>query len=105
MARAPHASAAAPAPGGQAMPLSAPKTARCSLTAALVTALAAALPSARADVITSQQPVSGGGTARWSQLWQDPGPNGNDLDGDAVCWEDFTLSAPASINHIEWWGT
>jgi hypothetical protein len=43
--------------------------------------------------------------SRWSQLWQDPGPNGNDLDGDAVCWEDFTLSQTTAINHIEWWGT
>jgi hypothetical protein len=55
-------------------------------------------------VFTSQQPVSGGGVARWSQLWQDPGPNGNDLDGDSVCWEDFTLGVPSQINHIEWWG-
>jgi len=52
----------------------------------------------------SYPPVSGGGVFRWSQLWQDPGPGGNDLDGDAVSWADFTLSQPASINHIEWWG-
>jgi hypothetical protein len=64
-----------------------------------------ALPClASGQLIVSQQPVSGGGVSRWSQLWQDPGPDGNDLDGDSVCWEDFTLGAPASINHIEWWG-
>jgi hypothetical protein len=56
------------------------------------------------SVIVSQTPVSGGGISRSSQLWQDPGPNGNDLDSDAVCWEDFTLSHPTSISHIEWWG-
>lgn len=61
--------------------------------------------AAFATDISSQQPVSGGGVARSSQLWQDPGPNGNDLDGDAVCWADFTLAAQTSIGHIEWWGT
>ncbi len=67
---------------------------------------ALALPGlAMASVIVDQQPVSGGGVSRWSQLWQDPGPNGNDLDGDSVCWADFTFSAPTQINHIEWWGT
>jgi len=60
---------------------------------------------ATAQIIASYPPPSGGGISRASQLWQDPGPNGNDLDGDAVCWTDFTLTAPASINHIEWWGT
>lgn len=58
---------------------------------------------AGASTICSQQP--GTGTARWSQLWQDPGPNGNDLDGDSVCWSDFVLTSPAQINHLEWWGT
>ena len=74
-----------------------------SLTALLASV---SLPcAALATVISNQQPVSGGGVARWSQLWQDPSPAGNDLDGDSVCWEDFTLAGPASINHIEWWGT
>ena len=71
----------------------------CSVITVLV------LPSlAAASVLVSQPPVSGGGSARWSQLWQDPSGNGNNLDGDSVCWEDFTLNAPRSINHIEWWG-
>ncbi len=69
-------------------------------------AVTLALPTlASAQIIASYQPVSGGGVSRASQLWQDPGPNGNDLDGDAVCWTEFVLTAPASINHIEWWGT
>jgi len=59
---------------------------------------------AAADVVMNQPPVSGGGVSRWSQLWQDPGPNGNDLDGDSVCWADFTLAQPGAINHLEWWG-
>lgn len=58
-----------------------------------------------AAIIVSQTPVPGGGVSRWSQLWVDPGPNGNDLDGDSKCWQDFTLSQPALINGIEWWGT
>lgn len=65
--------------------------------------LSTALPAA-AQTLVDQQPMSGGGISRSSQLWQDPGPNGNDLDSDAVCWADFTLAAPAAINHIEWWG-
>jgi len=56
-------------------------------------------------VIVSQAPVSGGGVSRWSQLWQDPSGNGNNLDGDSVCWEDFTLTQSTAINHIEWWGS
>lgn len=73
--------------------------------------LAVALPTifsltslAVATPLVIQQPVSGGGVSRWSQLWQDPGPNENDLDSDSVCWEDFTLTTAQSINHIEWWG-
>ncbi|QOJ00034.1 MAG: hypothetical protein HRU70_05845 [Phycisphaeraceae bacterium] len=76
---------------------------RTSAWAALLTAASAAMVG-WADVFTDQQPVSGGGTMRWSQLWVDPGPNENDLDTDAICWEDFVLAAPSSINHIEWWG-
>lgn len=55
-------------------------------------------------VLVSQAPVSGGGVTRWSQLWQDPGPNGNDLNGDSVCWQGFVLPTPATIDHMEWWG-
>ncbi len=66
-------------------------------------ALILMLPNlATAEFLVSQTP--GGGVARWSQLWQDPGPDGNDLDSDAVCWQDFTLTQPKAINHIEWWG-
>lgn len=59
---------------------------------------------ASASILVAQNPVSGGGVSRTSQLWQDPSPAGNDLDGDSVCWADFTLAQPASINHVEWWG-
>jgi hypothetical protein len=67
-------------------------------------ALVLLLPGgAEAEILVSQTP--GGGVARSSQLWQDPGPDGNDLDSDAVCWQDFTLTQNESINHIEWWGS
>lgn len=56
-------------------------------------------------VLVWQSPVNNGGISRWSQLWQDPGPGGNDLDSDAICWEDFTLTSATAITHIEWWGT
>jgi hypothetical protein len=61
--------------------------------------------AASGAVLVSQTPVAGGGVSRWSQLWQDPGPNGNDLDGDSVCWADFTLTSPATISRAEWWGS
>lgn len=64
-----------------------------------------AMPSmALGTVLVSQPPVVGGGVARSSQLWQDPSPAGNNLDGDAVCWEDFTLNQAAAISHFEWCG-
>ena len=60
---------------------------------ACVCAFLLALPSITSGaVLVSQSPVSGGGVSRSSQLWQDPGPGGNDLDSDAVCWQDFTLT-------------
>jgi hypothetical protein len=59
---------------------------------------------AMGGVLVSQDPVSGGGVTRWSQLWQDPGPDGNDLNGDSVCWEDFAFGIPVTIDHVEWWG-
>ena len=56
-------------------------------------------------VLVYQTPSPNGGVSRWSQLWQDPGPGGNDLDSDAVCWTDFSLSSTTKITHLEWWGT
>ena len=56
-------------------------------------------------VLVSRSPALGGGVSRWSQLWQDPGPGGNDLDSDAICWADFNLQSPTTITHLEWWGT
>lgn len=61
--------------------------------------------SAAAEIICDQQPAANGGVVRWSQLWQDPGPNGNDLNGDSVCFADVTLDVPKSISHLEWWGS
>lgn len=59
---------------------------------------------ALAQPVISYPPSPGGGTPRASQLWQDPGPNGNDLDSDAVCWQGFVLQAPTHISRIDWWG-
>ena len=75
------------------------------LTLARLIPVALLSTAALADVFTNQQPAPNGGVSRWSQLWQDPGPDGNDLDSDAICWEDFVLAQPSSIDHIEWWGS
>lgn len=72
--------------------------------ASLAALIVAWSPALAQTVIIDQEPISGGGVSRASQLWQDPGPNGNDLDGDAVCWADFTLTSSATIDHMEWWG-
>ena len=69
-----------------------------------ILALLGLVGSAAGSVVVNQVPVSGGGLARASQLWQDPSGQGNDLDGDSVCWADFTLSAETTITHLEWWG-
>jgi hypothetical protein len=62
-------------------------------------------PPVSADLVLNHPVVAGGGVSRASQLWQDPGPNGNDLDGDAVCFADFTLPWQTTVDHIEWWGS
>lgn len=57
----------------------------------------------QAVIFVNQTPAQNGGVSRWSKLWVDPTGN-NDLDGDSICYEDFTLANPSQINHIEWWG-
>lgn len=51
----------------------------------------------------NQTPATNGGTYRWSKLWVDPAGQ-NDLDGDAICYEDFVLANDSTIDHMEWWG-
>lgn len=71
---------------------------------ALIACSLAALASlGSAVVFVSQTPAQGGGTYRWSKLWLDP-TGQNDLDGDAICYEDFHATTPIVINHMEWWG-
>jgi hypothetical protein len=74
---------------------------RCVWFTAAVVLVASSAPAL--DVIADRQPLVAG-TSRPSQLWQDPGPNGNNLDGDSVIWTDFTLASSATISHLEWWG-
>ncbi|MBL9119909.1 MAG: hypothetical protein JNL80_08345 [Phycisphaerae bacterium] len=68
-------------------------------------AITAACSATHAETVLSHLPPTNGGVMRSSQLWQDPGPDENDLDGDSVCWEDFTLTEATEISHIEWWGS
>lgn len=65
--------------------------------------LALAATAGAQQILVNQTPAANGGTLRWSKLWVDP-TGQNDLDGDAICYEDFVLSSPATINHLEWWG-
>jgi len=56
-----------------------------------------------ADIFSNQAPAANGGNYRWSKLWVDP-TGQNNLDGDAICYEDFTLTTTSTINRLEWWG-
>jgi hypothetical protein len=50
------------------------------------------------------QPMApNGGNLRASQLWIDPSGQ-NDLDSDAIAWEDFELSQDTTITRVRWWG-
>jgi hypothetical protein len=70
-------------------------------TALFCAALAA---GARAQGYVYEQPMApGGGTLRWSQLWIDP-TGQNDLDSDAIAWEDFQLPQDTTITSVRWWG-
>ncbi len=53
--------------------------------------------------LVQQQPTVGGGTRRNSCLWVDPSGQ-NDLDSDAIAWEDFQLIQQASVVQLSWWG-
>ncbi|MBS1717562.1 MAG: PEP-CTERM sorting domain-containing protein [Armatimonadetes bacterium] len=79
---------------------------RCGFStraAVLPLAIFASTALVQGMIFVNQTPAPGGGVGRWSKLWVDP--NGqNNLDGDAICYEDFTLANDSSINHIEWWG-
>lgn len=59
---------------------------------------------AATQVFVSQPPVPSGGVYRSSQLWIDPGPNGNDLDSDAIAYSGFTLNQNSTIKRVDWWG-
>ncbi len=70
----------------------------------IVTTLLAIGANAVAQNYVSQPPLPNGGVFRWSQLWIDPSPAGNDLDSDAICYSGFTLNQNATIKRLDWWG-
>ena len=50
------------------------------------------------------QPMAPNGrTLRPSQIWIDPAGQ-NDLDSDAIAWEDFELPQTTTITRVRWWG-
>lgn len=50
-----------------------------------------------------QPMAANGGIVRPSQMWIDP-TGQNDLDSDAIAWEDFTLAQTTTITRVRWWG-
>lgn len=71
---------------------------------ALAFACIALSSAANAQIFVNQPAAAGGGDYRPSQLWVDPGPNGNDLDTDAISYTGFTLAQTSTIRRIDWWG-
>lgn len=64
--------------------------------------LACSIASAQGFVY--EQPMApAGGVLRQSQLWVDPSGQ-NDLDSDAILWEDFEFQEDAAITRLRWWG-
>jgi hypothetical protein len=60
--------------------------------------------SAAAQGYTYDQPMDpNGGTLRNSQLWVDP-QGQNDLDSDAIAWEDFQLPQDTTLTRLSWCG-
>ncbi|MBI5364855.1 MAG: hypothetical protein HZA53_16885 [Planctomycetes bacterium] len=50
------------------------------------------------------QPMApSGGILRPSQMWIDP-TGQNDLDSDAIAWENFTFAQTTTITRVRWWG-
>jgi len=63
----------------------------------------ASIASAQPTALFTQAMLPGGGTLRPSQLWVDP-TGQNDLDSDAIAWEDFMLAEASTVTRVEWWG-
>lgn len=72
--------------------------------AALTLLCLSALAHAQGAGLDFTQPMSpGGGVLRASQLWMDPSGQ-NDLDSDAIAWEDFELDTGTTLTRVAWWG-
>lgn len=72
-------------------------------TLLLAAALLASVPAFAQGPAYVQPMFSGGGQLRPSQLWIDP-TGQNDLDSDAIAWEDFELPETRTITRVRWWG-
>ncbi|MEZ5976060.1 MAG: hypothetical protein R3E96_14830 [Planctomycetota bacterium] len=55
------------------------------------------------NLVVVQPMAPSGGVLRSSQLWIDPSGQ-NDLDSDAIAWEDFQFTQDTTITHVRWWG-
>ncbi len=66
--------------------------------------LALLATGARAQGYAYEQPMAPAGyPLRASQLWIDPSGQ-NDLDSDAIAWDDFELPQDTTITRVRWWG-
>ncbi|QDV05055.1 hypothetical protein Poly30_05500 [Planctomycetes bacterium Poly30] len=66
-------------------------------------AVALGAPVAFSQAYSYEQPLNPSGLLRDSQLWIDPSGQ-NDLDSDAICWEDFEFAVDATITKLRWYG-
>lgn len=76
---------------------------QANLKRLVVLSFLATVTLSEAITIVAQTPPQNGGIKRWSQLWVDP-TGQNDLDSDAMCFQDFVLPSDGTITHLEWWG-
>lgn len=84
---------------------SAATLATASLAVAAMCALSPmACRASLADSTLYLQPMSpNGGVMRASQFWIDPSGD-NDLDSDAIAWENFTFAQDSTVTRVRWWG-
>ena len=69
----------------------------------IIVSMMLALTAAQAAVVWSQPPTNSPGGTIPSQLWFDP-TGQNNLDSDAIAYDNFTLAQSTSITRVEWWG-
>ncbi len=65
--------------------------------------LASIASCSAAQTVVFDQPLVANGVSRPSQLWMDPSKQ-NDLDSDAIAYEDFRVDRDTAITRVRFWG-